>query len=225
MSGFFILADYDKILRLFLFFDFLVAENQNIMENSMSTIQLEAKPRYVGKGASRRLRKEEKVPAIIYGNHLTPVAVELMHRHVINLSRDKELSSKVISLQVGENNYQAIVKNLERHVYKNKVMHIEFQAINANEMISVDVSLQFLNADRCVGVKKGGALSLYLRSIKVRCLPSKLPSSIEVDLSSLDVDQILHISSLTLPEGVESYDLMLGKDHDLAVASVQAVKE
>ncbi len=191
----------------------------------MDTIILEANPRQdVGKGASRRLRREEKVPAIVYGPHLKPIAIEVLHRHVIKFVRNKELSSQLITINIGAESHQAVVKNLERHVYKNKVTHIEFQAFSGTDTISVDVSLSFLNADRCIGVKKGGSLSIQLKTVKVRCLPSKMPSCIDVDLSGLDLDQILHLSDLPWPAGVDSYDLLLGKDHNLAIASVQSVK-
>jgi len=191
----------------------------------MDTIILEAKPRQdVGKGASRRLRREDKVPAIVYGPHLTPIAIEVLHRHVVSFIRNKELSSQLMTLNIGSETHQAIVKNLERHVYKNKVTHIEFQAFSATDMISVDVSLNFINADRCVGVKKGGLLSIQMKIVKIRCLPSQMPSCIDVDLSALDTDQTIHLSDLILPAGVDSYDLLLGKNHNHAIAAVHMEK-
>ena len=191
----------------------------------MDTIILEAKPRQdVGKGASRRLRREEKVPAIVYGAHLKPIAIEVFHRHVVSFIRNKELSSQLMSIKIGTETHQAVVKNLERHVYKNKVTHIEFQAISETETITIEVSLNFINADRCVGVKKGGLLSIQLKTAKVRCLPSQMPSCIDVDLSGLDIDHILHLSDIQWPAGVDSYDLLLGKDYNHAIASVQSEK-
>jgi len=191
----------------------------------MDTMILDAKVRQdVGKGASRRLRRDAKVPAIVYGAHLTPVSIEVEHRHVVNFIRNKELSSQLISINVGTESYQAVVKNLERHVYKNKVTHIEFQAVASTDMINLDVALHFINADRCVGVKQGGSLSIQLKTAKIRCLSSNMPSFIEVDLAELNIDQILHLSDIQWPAGVESCDLLLGKDYNHAVASVQAVK-
>ncbi len=174
----------------------------------------------IGKGASRRLRRAERVPAIIYGHHIEPVAVEIEHRFVVNFIRRKDLSSHIFDLNVDGAAYKAIIKNLERHVYKNKVTHIEFQAVSAKEALTVDVPLVFLNADRCVGIKKGAVLSLNLKSVKVRCLPQVLPSSITIDLADLDVGQSIHLSHIQWPAGVESYELMLGKDHDLSVVAL-----
>jgi len=192
----------------------------------MSHIVLSAQERvHIGKGASRRLRHAQKVPAIVYGAHMTPIAVELEHRHVVNLHRNKEIYSQIITLDVAGTTHQAIIKQLDRHVYKNKVLHIEFQALSGTDKITVDVSLNFLNADRCVGAKKGGELSVYLKSMKIRCLPSQLPAHIDVDLANLDLEQIIHLSDLALPAGVESSDLAYGKDHDLAVVAVHALKD
>lgn len=191
----------------------------------MEKIKIEAHPRAdVGKGASRRLRREDKVPAIVYGNHITPQAVEFEARQIASLMKNKALSSQIIELIIGKDKHQVIVKNLVRHSFKNKAMHLEFQALSASEKVSLEIPLTFLNQDKCDGVKKGGELSINMKSVRVRCLPGAIPETIEIDLQPLTVETVLHLSQLNWPEGVESQDLMLGADHDLPVLAIHASK-
>jgi large subunit ribosomal protein L25 len=192
----------------------------------MTELSLSAKKRLdVGKGASRRLRKEETIPGILYGKSFEPVSLQFEHRHLLRLIKDKSCFSNLISLDVDGEAYKVLIKNLQRHVYKNKVMHLELQALSSEDVVLAEIPLEFINADKAVGVKKGGALSLSMKVIRVRCLSVNIPSQIIVDLAELDIEQILHLSDLTLPAGVESYDLMLGKDHNLSIAAIHAVKE
>lgn len=191
----------------------------------MEKLRIEAQPRAdVGKGASRRLRREDKVPAIVYGNHITPQALELEGRHIASLIKNKSLSSQVLELVIGTEVHQVIVKNLVRHVFKNKAMHLEFQALSAQEKVSLEIPLTFINQDKCDGVKKGGELSINMKSVRVRCLPGAIPDTIAVDLQPLLVETVLHLSQLNWPVGVESQDLALGLEHDHPVLAIHAAK-
>lgn len=191
----------------------------------MENVKIEAQIRAdVGKGASRRLRRADKVPAILYGNHITPQALEFEHRHIIPLMKNRALSSQVFDLVIGKETHQVLVKNLERHVYKNKAMHLEFQALSAKEKVSLEIPFTFINEDTCDGVKKGGELSINMKSARVRCLPGAIPETIEIDLQNFGLETVLHLSEVTWPKGVESQDLMLGSEHDLAILAVHAPK-
>ena len=192
----------------------------------MTQLTLSAKKRLdVGKGASRRLRKEETIPGILYGKSFQPISLQFEHRHLLRLIKDKSCFSNLIDLDVEGEAYKVLIKDMQRHVYKNKVMHVELQALSAEDVVLAEIPLEFLNSEKAVGVKKGGALSLTMKTVRVRCKSLNIPAKITVDLAQLDVEQILHLSDIQFPEGVSSYDLMLGKDHDLPIASIHAVKE
>jgi large subunit ribosomal protein L25 len=101
---------------------------------------------------------------------------------------------------------------------------MDFQRVSASERIRVHVPLHFINQEIAVGVKKGGAISHHMVDVEVSCLPDQLPEFLEVDMAALDIGQFLHLSDLIVPAGVEILALHQGADHDLAVASVHAVK-
>lgn len=191
----------------------------------MSTlVSLEAQKRQVqGKGASRRLRKAELVPGIIYGNDFTPINIQLQHKELLRASQSKDFFAHLVNLTIEGTTYKVMAKDLQRHAYKNKLVHADFQNISEEEVVTFDLPLTFLNADSASGVKLGGHLSISKKSILVRCKAKDIPDSVEVDLANLAVNQILHISDVKLPENVQSYDLMLGSDHDLALASIHKV--
>jgi large subunit ribosomal protein L25 len=179
----------------------------------------------IGKGASRRLRKEEIIPGILYGKGLEPISLQFEHRHLLRLVKDKSCFSNLIKLDVSGETYNVLIKDMQRHVYKNKVMHLELQALATDDVVLAEIPLEFINADKAVGVKKGGALSITVKTVRVRCLSINIPAKIIVDLGPLDIEHILHLSDLEFPVGAESYDLMLGKDHNLSVAAIHAVKD
>ena len=184
-------------------------------------VSLEADKRQVqGKGASRRLRKEDLVPGIIYGNDFTPINIQLQHKELLRASQSKDFFAHLVNLTIEGSTYKVMVKDLQRHAYKNKLVHIDFQNISENEVVTFELPLTYLNADAAAGVKLGGQLTISKKSILVRCKAKDIPESLEVDLVDLAINQILHISDIKLPDNVESYDLMLGSDHDLALASI-----
>lgn len=176
-----------------------------------------------GKGASRRLRKEELVPGVVYGNDFTPINIQIKHKDLLRASGKKDFFAHLVNVNLSGKSYKVMVKDLQRHAYKNKLLHVDFQNISENEVVSFELPLTFLNADTAAGVKLGGQLTISKKTILVRCKAKDIPDSVEVDLASLEVNQILHISDVKLPKGVQSYDLMLGSDHDLALASIHKV--
>ena len=115
---------------------------------------------------------------------------------------------------------RAIVRDIQRHAFKPKIMHMDFQRINANTKLTTNVPFHFLNEDLCIGFKAGGIISHQLNDLEISCLPKDLPEYIEVDLAALDIGDSVHISEVTLPKGVESVALSHGEDHDLPVASI-----
>ena len=133
--------------------------------------------------------------------------------------------SHIITLNLGDSSEDVILKDLQRHPAKPKVLHADFLRVSKSKKITISVPLHFINEDKCVGVKTGGGSILHnLTQLEINCLPGDLPEFIEVDLADVDVGQIVHVSDLQLPKGVESVALIQGADHDLPVVSVNKAK-
>jgi len=173
-----------------------------------------------GKGASRRLRHEGKIPAILYGDGKKSQSLTLNHSEIIKHLEHEAFYSHILTLVANNKKQRAIVRDIQRHAYKPKIMHMDFQRINSRIKLTTSVPLHFMNEDVCVGFKAGGIISHQINELEVSCLPGDLPEYIEVDIEELDIGDSVHISQITLPEGVESTALIHGEDHDLPVASI-----
>ena len=190
--------------------------------------ELEAKVRAdQGKGASRRLRRlNNEIPAIIYGGDKEPLPITLHHDDISHAVENEAFFSHIITIKVGKDAEQVIIKDLQRHPAKPFILHADFQRILADEEITVNVPVHFLNEDKCKGVKlEGGSISHILTEIEITCLPKHLPEFLEVDMLELEVGDNVHLSDISYPEGVTSVSLSHGGDDaDLVVASVHAAK-
>ncbi|MBP8926737.1 MAG: 50S ribosomal protein L25/general stress protein Ctc [Pseudomonadales bacterium] len=179
----------------------------------------------VGKGASRRLRKEELVPGIIYGGDKAPRMIALSHKDLTKALENEVFFSHLITLNVDSESEEVILKALQRHPSKPRLLHADFQRVVRGRKLHVHVPLRFLNEDKCHGVKQqGGMIQHNAMEVHVNCLPKDIPEFIEVDMLDLQVGDAVHLSELVLPEGVESIELMHGPEHDVPVASVHATK-
>jgi len=180
----------------------------------------------LGKGASRRLRRHaDKVPAIIYGGDKEPQPLTLVRKDLEKALENEAFFSHVLTIHVGTDKQTAILKDLQRHPARETVTHADFLRIDENRAIKVNVPIHFINETKCHGVKiQGGIIQHQATDIEVQCLPSDIPEYIEVDMLDVHTGQIIHLSDITLPEGVASVALALGEDHDLAIASVIAPK-
>jgi large subunit ribosomal protein L25 len=178
----------------------------------------------VGKGASRRLRRlEGEIPAIVYGGEKAPQMLNLIHKDLIRLLNDEAFYTSILTLDVDGQKESVVLKDLQRHPAKLRVLHADFLRVNADTPITLHVPLHFLNEDTCVGVKlQGGNITHAATDIEVQCLPKDLPEFIEVDMAKIETGTTLHISDLALPAGVSSTALALGEDHDQAIATVHA---
>ncbi len=187
----------------------------------MSEIEfvLHAEPRSdLGKGASRRLRRADKIPAILYGGDAEPLPITLSQDEVFKALEHEAFYTHVITVKIGDREEQAVIKDIQRHPYKPKVHHMDLQRVSADEKIQMHVPLHFVGEDVAPGVKQGGLLTKDMVEVEVRCLPKDLPEYITVDVSGLGLDEVLHLSDLVLPEGVELVELLHGNDP--AVASI-----
>jgi len=180
----------------------------------------------LGKGASRRLRRlADLIPAIIYGGDKDPQALTVVRKDLEKALENEAFYSQVITLGIGKSKEKAVLKDLQRHPAKNRVMHADFLRIDDNVAIKLNVPIHFVNEEACVGVKiEGGLIQHQTTDIEIQCLPADIPAFIEVDMIEVAIGEIIHLSDIALPEGVTSVALALGEDHDLAVASVIARK-
>jgi len=179
-----------------------------------------------GKGASRRLRHLGKVPAILYGGRRDARALLLDHTKLAQLMDDERFYSTILSLRVGDQTQAAVLKDVQRHPYKNMIMHIDFQRVLEDEKIKMIVPLHFKGGAEAKGVKdQGGVLSHVRNDIEVTCLPKDLPEFIEVDVSGLELNQVLQLSDLKLPAGVEIVELLAGRDKPVASIHMPRVEE
>ena len=176
----------------------------------------------LGKGASRRLRRlASQVPAVIYGGDKAPVSISLLAKEVAKLLENEAAYSHVIALTVDGAVETVVIKALQRHPAKGHVLHADFVRVVAGQKLTAHVPLHFLNQETSVGVKQqGGEVSHTISEVEVSCQPQDLPEFIEVDLAKVEVGQIVHLSDIKLPKGVELVALAHG--NDLAVANIHA---
>ncbi|MDO6427961.1 50S ribosomal protein L25/general stress protein Ctc [Thalassotalea sp. 1_MG-2023] len=176
----------------------------------------------LGKGASRRLRHANKVPAILYGEGKEPVSLTLAHNKVFRAQQEEAFYSQVLTLNVDGKPVECLVKDMQRHPFKQIIMHLDFMRVDAAHPIHTNVPIHFLNEEAVT--KSGGIVAHNITEIAVTCLPGDLPEFIEVDVAGLEVGQTLHLSDVTLPKGVTSDELSKGEDHDQAVVTANAPK-
>ncbi len=178
----------------------------------------------LGKGASRRLRRlADMAPAIIYGEGKAPANISIPHKDIQKALSNEAFFSHIITLNVDGKSEQVVIKALQRHPAKPRIMHADFQRVSADHAIVVAVPLHFINEDKCKGVKLGsGSIIKNLNELQISCLPKDLPEYIEVDMTDVGVGESLHISQIVLPAGVTSVDLAHGHDADNAVVTVLA---
>ena len=179
-----------------------------------------------GKGASRRLRRQSgEVPAIIYGGKKHAEKISILHKDITKALENEAVYSSIISLSVDGKAEDTIIKDIQRHPAKQVILHLDFLRVSKTTKLQTRVPLNFLNEDICVGVKMGGGLIAHtMTDIEVSCLPKDLPESIDVDMEQIDVGQIVHLSDIKMPSGVESVSLSQGADYDLTVATVNKQK-
>ena len=183
----------------------------------MSKFTLEAEVRAdQGKGASRRLRREGKVPAIVYGA-AEPQNVSLSANELSKALNHDAFYSSPITLNVNGTETVAFLKDLQRHPAKPVVLHADFQRLDESKKIKIRVPLQFVNFEKSAASKASGKFAAEASVVEVTCLPKDLPEAVQCDLSAIEMGQIAHLSDINLPEGVEIVALRRGEDHDQGI--------
>jgi len=193
-------------------------------------IVLSAEPREdVGKGASRRLRRDAgRVPGILYGGGEDPVKISLFGNDLAKAEKHEVFFSQILDLQLDGKTIQTIVKDLQRHPSREEIIHVDLQRVRADQELTVHLPLHIAGEEQCKGVKlSGGQILHHMIEVEISCLPAALPEYLEVDVTNLDIGDSIHLSEIPLPEGVVIPALELGEDHDQPVVAVveQRVQE
>ncbi len=157
-----------------------------------------------GKGASRRLRHEGKVPAIIYGAGRPPRSITFDHNKVARQLENESFYSSILNIKVGEKSQAAILKDIQRHPSKRQIMHLDLQRIVEYQQIKMNVPIHYLGEDVAVGVRDGGGtVTKMVNEVEITCLPKDLPEFLELDITELGLDEMMYLTDIKVPEGVE----------------------
>ncbi|MEI6117607.1 MAG: 50S ribosomal protein L25/general stress protein Ctc [Burkholderiales bacterium] len=171
-----------------------------------------------GSSASRRLRHAGRVPAIVYGGKEQPINVELDHNEIFHALRKELFHSSILDMNLDGTNHQVLLRSVQWHPYKQIVMHVDFQRVDADKALHTKVPLHFVNAEVSPAVKLSAAIiSHVFTELEIACLPVNLPQYIEVDLSNLLAGHSIHLADVTLPKGVTF--LSHGGDTNPVIAS------
>jgi large subunit ribosomal protein L25 len=187
----------------------------------VSTFVLQAEKReQQGSAHNRRLRRTGRVPAVIYGGGQEPLSVSLNHMALLREMEQEAFFTSILSLKIGNQTQPAVVKEVQRHPAKPQLLHLDFQRIVEDEEITLHVPIHFVGEAAARGVKEqGGVIEHLLTDVEVTCLPRYLPEYLELDVSAMELNQMLHLSDIPLPEGVTLVALSHQQDHPVVTVS------
>lgn len=171
-----------------------------------------------GKGAARAVRREGRVPGVIYGNKQEPVLISLDPVDLMKEYQKPGFFAHVYEIAVGGETYKVLARDLQTHPIKDHPIHVDFMRFSAKTRLAVNVYVEFVNEDDCPGLREGGVLNVVRHEIELRCSPDNIPESLIADLGGLEIGDSLHISAISLPEGVE----LTITDRDFTVATIAA---
>ena len=157
-----------------------------------------------GTGSAREARRNGKVPGIIYGGGVDPVAIEMNANEVLRAINSGNFIANMVTLSHSGKTQKAITKDIQFHPVKDHAMHVDFYRVKESDIIEVEVNVNFLNEDICPGLKQGGTLNVVRYSIEVKCPAGSIPDQIDIDLAETEMDETIHISDIKFPKGVES---------------------
>jgi large subunit ribosomal protein L25 len=177
-----------------------------------------------GKSAAKAVRRQGEVPAVIYGGNCAPEMLVLGHNDIVKHLVHEAVYSHVLDVTIDGKTEKAVLKAVQRHPSKSRILHLDFLRVNESDKIKVHVPLHFINEASSIGVKQGGVAAHAMVEVEVTCLSSALPEFIAVDLANLEVGESLHLSDLVLPAGVAIVELTHGANHDQTVVSIMASK-
>jgi large subunit ribosomal protein L25 len=203
----------------------LVASRRSKLEQVTVKITVKAEPRSVqGTGASRRLRRESKVPGVLYGAGKDAQQIQLDHKELWFQLKMEAFHASILDLELGAEKTQVLLRDYQMHPFRPIILHADFQRVAADRKIHMKVPLHFINAEISPGVKvAGGLVQHVMNELEIKCLPKDLPGFIEVDLANLQAGHSLHLSGVTLPPGVEAIVHTKGDDPTVATIVIPKV--
>ena len=183
------------------------------------TLQLSAEPREkVGKGASRVLRRAGRIPAVVYGGNLEPVAVHLEEKALGKALGTGHFFNSIVELTVGDLVIRTLPKDVAFHPVSDRPEHVDFLRVSATHAVHVKVPVLFINEDASPGIKKGGVLNIVAHELELISIPEAIPNDITVDLTGLDVGASIHMHDIKLPAGVK----VVTHEDDATIATIVA---
>lgn len=185
----------------------------------METIDIKAEARsQVGKGSARAARRAGLVPAVIYGNKETAVSVTLDANQWRQLMHKPGIFSQLININVNNETHFVLPRDIQQHPVSEEAIHVDFLRVTKNATVAVGIAVEFLNEDKCTGLKLGGVLNIVRSKVELNCPAISIPEKLTVDLEGLNVGHTIHISSIELPEGCTPTIT----DRDFTVATIAA---
>ena len=179
----------------------------------------------VGKGASRRLRRDGKLPGIVYGTNKNVNMIMFNHNEIMHHLEQEAFYSRVLTLKIGKTKEKVVLKDLQRHPFKRTLLHIDLQRVDKEQALTMRIPLHFINEEKCIGVKQdGGVISHLMTEIEIVCLPKDLPEYLDVDMLEVGINEALHLTDIKLPKGVQIYSILHGGDEAQSVVSVHIPK-
>lgn len=181
------------------------------------TIELEAAARErVGKGAARQVRREGRVPAVIYGEKKAPESISLDYNEVWKMYQKGQFMARVFKIKAGSEEHLVVSRDVQLDPLRDTPIHIDFLRIGADGLIRVEVPVKFLNEASCPGLKRGGVLNIVRHEIEVWCPYDKIPDAFQIDLAKVQIGQSIHVSAIEMPEGATPTI----QDRDFTVATI-----
>lgn len=171
-----------------------------------------------GKGAARALRREGRVPAVIYGDKKDPISISLPYKETEMQIQKGGFLSHIITVDVDGEKIRVIPRDYQLDVVRDFPMHVDFLRVSRSTRITVGVRVDFINEETCPGLKRGGALNIVRRDVEVQCPATEIPEAIVIDLAKADIGDSIHISAVQLPEGVTPTIT----DRDFTIATIAA---
>lgn len=196
------------------------------MATTSFELQAESRSQF-GKGHTRRMRRiENKIPGVIYGAHKETASITLDHNEVLKALENEAFYSHILTINLNNKKEKVILKDLQRHVYKPKITHMDFLRVSSHEALKIRIPIHFKNEDLAPGVKlDGGIINHYISDVEISCLPADLPEFLEIDVAELNIGDVIYLSQIQLPQGVSIVELQHGEGHDQAVVGLQKPAE
>ncbi len=180
-----------------------------------------------GKGASRRLRHDEKIPAVLYGGDKDPVALTLNHQEILHETESESFYSSIMDIKVEDGRtQQVIVRDMQRHPFKQRIMHLDFMRVSQTEVLRISVPFHFVGEEESPAGKTSGVVIQHqMTEVEITALPKDLPEYMEVDLSGLEPGKAIMLSDIKIPEGVEIPQLLTDDEVEIMVANAVHISE